>query len=87
MAKFSEARGFEPAWKSAAQVESLLELIDDSYLEGLDPDDYHADAVLAARGAFAAVDTLTAAERADYDLMLTDSVIRLGYHCSAGTAR
>lgn len=82
--KFYEARAFEPAWKSAAQVESLLELVDDSYLEGLDPQDYHADAVRAARKAFADVDALTAAERADYDLVLTDSVIRLGYHLRFG---
>jgi murein L,D-transpeptidase YcbB/YkuD len=80
MPRFYEARAFEPTWKSAAQVEALLELIDDSYLEGLDPKDYHADAVLAARKAFADVATLTATQRADYDLVLTDSVIRLGYH-------
>jgi murein L,D-transpeptidase YcbB/YkuD len=82
--KFYEARSFAPAWHSIAQVESLLGLIDDSYLEGLDPKDYHADAVRAAREVFAAVDELTAAERADYDLMLTDSVIRLGYHLRFG---
>ena len=38
----------------------------------------------AARAAFASVDALTAAQRADYDIMLTDSVIRLGYHLRFG---
>ena len=82
--KLYEARGFTPAWKSTQQVESLLEVIDGSYLEGLDPRDYHADAVRAALAAFASVDALPPAQRADYDLMLTDSVIRLGYHLRFG---
>jgi L,D-transpeptidase YcbB len=79
-----EARGFKPAWSSTEQVESLLEMVDDSYLEGLDPRDYHADSVRAAVAAFASVDVLPPAQRADYDVMLTDSVIRLGYHLRFG---
>ncbi|HZF27783.1 MAG TPA: L,D-transpeptidase family protein [Gammaproteobacteria bacterium] len=82
--KLYEARGFTPAWKSPQQIEVLLEVVDGSYLEGLDPSDYHADAVRAALAAFASVDALTPAQRADYDLMLTDSVIRLGYHLRFG---
>jgi murein L,D-transpeptidase YcbB/YkuD len=79
-----EARAFEPTWRSQAQVDSLLETIDESYREGLDPRDYHVDAVRAARAAFANVDALPAAERAALDVMLTDSVIRLGYHLRFG---
>lgn len=82
--KLYEARGFKPAWKSTEQVASLLEVVDGSDLEGLDPRDYHADSVRAAVAAFASVDALTAAQRADYDIMLTDSVIRLGYHLRFG---
>jgi murein L,D-transpeptidase YcbB/YkuD len=79
-----EARAFEPNWRSVEQIDGLLETIDDSYLEGLDPNDYHVDAVRAARAAFANVAALSAKDRADYDLMLTDSVIRLGYHLRFG---
>ena len=79
-----EARAFEPTWRSQAQIDSLLETIDESYREGLDPRDYHVDAVRAARAAFANVDALPAAERAALDIMLTDSVIRLGYHLRFG---
>src|SRR5262245_23102226 len=82
--KLYENRGFTPAWRSTQQVESLLEVVDGSYLEGLDPRDYHADEVRAALAAFAAVDALPPAQRADYDVMLTDSVIRLGYHLRFG---
>jgi len=79
-----EARGFEPTWASQAQIDSLLETIDESYREGLDPRDYNSDAVRAAREAYANVAALPAAERAALDVMLTDSVIRLGYHLRFG---
>jgi murein L,D-transpeptidase YcbB/YkuD len=82
--KIYEAREFAPAWRSAEQVDALLEVVDDSFLDGLDPRDYHAEAVRAARGAFERVETLAPAERAGLDLLLTDSVIRLGYHLRFG---
>jgi murein L,D-transpeptidase YcbB/YkuD len=79
-----EARAFAPTWRTQAQIDSLLETIDESYKEGLDPRDYHVDEVRAARAAFANVDALPPAERAALDVMLTDSVIRLGYHLRFG---
>jgi murein L,D-transpeptidase YcbB/YkuD len=79
-----EARGFAPTWVRPSQLDSLLELIDEVALEGLDPADYHASAVLAARAEFAALDRMPPARRADLDLLLTDSVIRLGYHLRFG---
>jgi murein L,D-transpeptidase YcbB/YkuD len=79
-----EARAFAPTWRTQAQIDSLLETIDESYKEGLDPRDYHVDEVRAARTAFANVDALPAAERAALDVLLTDSVIRIGYHLRFG---
>jgi murein L,D-transpeptidase YcbB/YkuD len=79
-----EARAFTPTWRNQAQIDALLETIDESYKEGLDPSDYHIDQVRAARAAYANVDALPAAERAALDVMLTDSVIRLGYHLRFG---
>jgi murein L,D-transpeptidase YcbB/YkuD len=79
-----ENRGFTPAWGSVAQIDALLELLDESYLEGLDPEDYHATAVRAARSTLTSFDALPPVERAGLDLLLTDSVIRLGYHLRFG---
>jgi len=79
-----EARAFAPTWRTVAQVDSLLEVIEESYLEGLDPADYHVDAVRAARAAFLDIDDVPPAERAGLDIVLTDSVIRLGYHLRFG---
>ena len=79
-----EARAFAPTWRTVAQVDSLLEVIEESYLEGLDPADYHVDAVRAARAAFLHIDDVPPAERAGLDIVLTDSIIRLGYHLRFG---
>ena len=79
-----ENREFAPAWRTLAQVDGLLEMIDDSYLEGLDPNDYHAAALRAVRSSLTDLDALAPTERADFDLLLTDSIIRLGYHLRFG---
>ena len=55
-----EARAFAPTWRSQTQIDSLLETIEESYREGLDPRDYHVDEVRAARAGFANVDALPA---------------------------
>jgi murein L,D-transpeptidase YcbB/YkuD len=79
-----EQRAFAPAWRSVAQVDSLLAMLDESFLEGLDPADYHAAAVRTARTSLTDLDALPAAERAALDIVLTDSVVRLGYHLRFG---
>jgi murein L,D-transpeptidase YcbB/YkuD len=80
-----ENREFTPAWKTLRQIDSLLELLAESYREGLDPNDYHAAAVRAAREALTDdLEQLAPNERAELDLLLTDSVIRLGYHLRLG---
>jgi murein L,D-transpeptidase YcbB/YkuD len=79
-----ENREFAPAWHSIAQIDSLLAMLDESYLEGLDPADYHAAPIRAARGSLADLEALPPAERAALDVLMTDSVIRLGYHLRFG---
>jgi murein L,D-transpeptidase YcbB/YkuD len=79
-----EAREFTPTWTSAEQIAGLLELVEESNLEGLDPVDYNVDAVRAAHAAFESGAALASAERAGFDIILTDSLIRLGYHLRYG---
>jgi L,D-transpeptidase YcbB len=79
-----ENREFEPAWGSLRQIDALLEMIDESYLEGLDPGDYHTAALRAVRDSVTDLAALPPAERAAFDLLLTDSIIRLGYHLRFG---
>jgi len=79
-----ENRKFAPAWGSLRHVDDLLKMIDDSYLEGLDPGDYHATALHAFRATVTDLDAVAPADRAAFDVLLTDSIIRLGYHLRFG---
>jgi len=79
-----ENREFAPAWKTLRQVDGLLEMLDESYLEGLDPNDYHTAALRAFRATATDLETLAPNDRALFDMLLTDSIIRLGYHLRFG---
>jgi len=80
IAEIYERRGFAPAWSSPARVESLLAAVRASFDDGLDPNDYHLPLIEAERAGLGTDANITAKELAVFDLMLTDSVIRLAYH-------
>ena len=82
--RFYENREFAPAWDTLRQIDGLLQVIDESYREGLDPNDYHAQALRAARGTLTNPAGLAARDRAELDILLTDSIVRLGYHLRFG---
>ena len=74
MPKFYTNRNFEPAWDQKKNIEDLMESIESAYDEGLDPEDYHYQRIrelLASKEA----GTLSNADRADLDLLLTDATI------------
>ena len=83
MPKFYTNRNFEPAWDQKKNIEDLLESIESSYDEGLDPEDYHYQRIrelLAGKEA----GTLSTADRADLDLLLTDTTILYAAHLLEG---
>ena len=73
--------GYAPLWDDAARVEALLATLREVEDDGLRPGDYHYDALmrLAARR-----DTASAATRADFDLLATDSLVTVLYHLYVG---
>jgi murein L,D-transpeptidase YcbB/YkuD len=80
LTEFYERRRFEPAWTREQQVEELLALIIASEDDGLDPDDYHRAAVATSVETLKETNTLPPARRAELDILLTDSLLRLAYH-------
>ena len=77
-----ETRGFRPLWNDAANVAALLGEIAAIGGDGLDPADYHFDAiraVLERQGREA-----DSAAVATIDLLLTDALIRLAAHLHHG---
>jgi L,D-transpeptidase YcbB len=69
---FYSRRNFSPAWNDSTAA-ALLRAIDDAAADGLDPDDYHRQALLGPGDG-------SEIASADRDLLLTDALIRLAYH-------
>jgi len=80
IAEFYERRDYAPAWHRQDQIAELVSAIKATLNDGLDPSDYHLDSVLYVQSALADNTLDTPEEVADADLILTDSLIRLGYH-------
>ena len=77
-----EQNRFEPLWSRQNASDLIREIINSSD-DGLSPEDYHAGALveLQARTLQVPDDPIAAA---DFDILLTDGLIRLGYHLLFG---
>lgn len=80
---FYARREFRAAWSNPLNASQLLKALADSYDDGLDPKDYHYP-VLEALSRQLTADTATNVERAQYDVLLTEALLRLAYHLSFG---
>lgn len=80
---FYSRRQFHPAWSSAHAQQQLLQALADSYDDGLDPADYYLP-LLRELSTQAAAPQATATLKAQYDLLLTEALLRLSYHLSFG---
>jgi murein L,D-transpeptidase YcbB/YkuD len=81
--EFYTRREFRAAWDNAHNAEQLTRALAESYADGLDPKDYHqpllSELATQITGG-AAADAL----RAQYDILLTEALLRLAYHLSFG---
>jgi len=80
LAEFYERRDFSPTWTNSDQVGELLELVIASYDDGLQPRDYHAEEIERVDHELSRGITPTPRQLAAIELLLTDSLLRLGYH-------
>lgn len=79
--EFYERRAFRGAWDRTGRAEALLGAIEASRDHGLDPADYHVEAV---RRVVAAGPARDAVARANRELVLSDALVRLAYHLRFG---
>ena len=75
-------RGFEPAWTNEDRVDELIGIVEGIHAEGLEPEDYHASVLRRLRREIAVEDNVY--RRVDFDLLLTESLARLGAHLRFG---
>jgi murein L,D-transpeptidase YcbB/YkuD len=80
LARVYEGRNFTPAWSGTGRIDELVQLIEATAADGLDPADYHLGEIQRVRAMLANGRGFDTAERAAIDIGLTDSLIRLGYH-------
>ena len=81
--EFYSRREFRASWSSAAPRQQLLKALADSYGDGLDPEDYHLTLLRKLATQVTAPDA-TDTLKAQYDILLTEALVRLGYHLSFG---
>ena len=76
---FYTRRGFDPAWSDRARADALVAAIRDTPEDGLVPQDYHYDALVRLSNEVGQ-SSATDHQRAEFDILMTDAAIRLGYH-------
>jgi murein L,D-transpeptidase YcbB/YkuD len=81
---FYERREFRLAWEKRSYVDDLFRAIRDSEADGLEPRDYHLVTLEQLRRELEATSTPNPALQADFDILLTDALVRLGYHLMFG---
>ena len=80
---FYSGRSFAPVWADASRANTLLGVLRNSVTHGLDPADYHLTE-LERRWAELSAPGATSHQRAEFDVLMTDALIRYGYHLQFG---
>jgi L,D-transpeptidase YcbB len=84
VAQFYESQQFQPAWQAPGRIDALIATIMDVVSDGLDPTDYHLDALQSYRLDMRMGSPLTDEDRADLELLATDALVLALYHVYGG---
>ena len=79
-----ENNEFQRLWTNPQNVEDLFNAIKTIDEDGLRPEDYHFKEIEKMRAQIGSSTSSDPGLLADYDILLTDSLIRLGYHLIFG---
>ena len=84
LSKIYAQRNYLPAWNRQQQIGELVSAIEATAADGLDPADYHLERVKLIYANRLDGGKPSPADKAAQDLILTDSLARLGYHQQFG---
>jgi L,D-transpeptidase YcbB len=84
VAKYYEAQQFQPAWQDPAKLDELVSSIEDLRNDGLDPTDYHLEALRSYRLDVRMKTPLALQDRANLELLATDAFMLGLYHVYVG---
>jgi len=79
-----QQRHFKPAWTNPRSIAQLFEAVRNIEEDGLDAQDYHLATLETLQADIGSKASSDPARMADFDVLLTDSLIRLGYHLLIG---
>lgn len=79
-----ERNGFQLLWQNPQNVKDLLNEIGSIAEDGLNPEDYHLSQLLVLKLRLDGIISPDPALLVDYDILLTDSLVRLCYHLQFG---
>jgi murein L,D-transpeptidase YcbB/YkuD len=79
-----ERNDFQLLWQNSQNVEDLLTEIGNIAEDGLNPEDYHLSQLLVLKLRLDESKSPDPSLLADYDILLTDSLVRLCYHIQFG---
>ena len=84
VARYHESQQFQPKWRDPARLDLLMAALADLDDDGLDPADYHIEALQAFRTDLRVATALQPAEQADLELLATDAMMLSLYHLYLG---
>jgi murein L,D-transpeptidase YcbB/YkuD len=79
--EFYASRNYSLAWQDRKKRKEIIQIIQKIDNEGLNPEDYFLQSLLSYQGR---EKKLSDSDRVDYDLLLTESLIRMAYHIRFG---
>lgn len=79
-----KGRGYRPIWTNVEDVKQLIRTIQETYLEGLNPDDYHLYHIQRLQALINEETNVDIGVAASLDLLLSDAFIRLTFHSICG---
>jgi murein L,D-transpeptidase YcbB/YkuD len=84
VARYYESQQFKPKWRDPRRLDLLIAALADTYDDGLDPADYHIEALQDYRDELHAARELPPVEQADLELLATDAMMLALYHLYLG---
>jgi L,D-transpeptidase YcbB len=84
VARYYESQQFRPQWRDPARLSQLVDAILELVNDGLDPNDYHVEALDGYRAELRAAQRLPDGEQAALEVLATDAMMLGLYHLYLG---
>jgi len=84
VARYYESRQFQPGWRDPARLDRLVASLGELFDDGLDPSEYHVEALDTFRAELRRVGTLPDGEQAALEVLATDAMMLGLYHLYLG---